>query len=70
MEYTTNFVGYHESDLIRRVNNSMYPTWIPTRPRRLQRIIWIFVREPLADYLLEKNPSAGAKIRVEAEGKG
>jgi hypothetical protein len=24
----------------------------------------------LADYLLEKNPPAGTKIRVEVEGKG
>jgi hypothetical protein len=28
------------------------------------------VRGPLADYLLEKNPSAGTKIRVDAEEKG
>jgi hypothetical protein len=29
-----------------------------------------FEREPLADCLLEKNPSAGTKIRVDVEGKG
>jgi len=29
-----------------------------------------FGREPLANYLLEKNPGAGAKIRVDVEGKG
>jgi hypothetical protein len=28
------------------------------------------MREPLADYLLEKNPAAGTKIRVDMEGKG
>jgi hypothetical protein len=27
------------------------------------------VREPLADYLLEKNPAAGTKIRVDVEGE-
>jgi hypothetical protein len=27
------------------------------------------MREPLADYLLEKNPSARAKIKVDVEGK-
>jgi hypothetical protein len=26
-----------------------------------------FGREPLADYLLEKNPAAGAKIKVDVE---
>jgi hypothetical protein len=28
------------------------------------------VREPLADYLLEKNPATGTKIKVDVEGKG
>jgi hypothetical protein len=28
------------------------------------------VREPLADYLREKNPSAGTKIKVDVDGKG
>jgi hypothetical protein len=27
------------------------------------------VREPLADYLLEKNPTAGTKIRMDVDGK-
>jgi hypothetical protein len=34
------------------------------------RIIQKFVREPLADYLLEKNSSAGTKIKVDVDGKG
>jgi ATP-dependent Clp protease ATP-binding subunit ClpA len=42
-----------------------HPEW---GARPLRRIIQKFVREPLADYLLEKNPAAGAKIKVEAEG--
>ncbi len=28
-----------------------------------------FGREPLADYLLDKNPQAGAKIRVDVDGE-
>src|SRR5512143_507145 len=44
-----------------------HPEW---GARPLRRIIQKFVREPLADYLLEKNPSAGAKIKVDVEGKG
>jgi hypothetical protein len=28
------------------------------------------VRELLADYLLEKNPATGTKIKVDVEGKG
>ena len=43
-----------------------HPEW---GARPLRRIIQKFVREPLADYLLEKNPGAGAKIKVEVEGK-
>jgi ATP-dependent Clp protease ATP-binding subunit ClpA len=43
-----------------------HPEW---GARPLRRIIQKFVREPLADYLLEKNPAAGTKIRVEVEGK-
>jgi len=27
------------------------------------------VRKPLADYLLEKNPATGTKIKVEVEGE-
>ncbi len=44
-----------------------HPEW---GARPLRRIIQKFVREPLADYLLEKNPSAGAKIKVDIDGKG
>ncbi len=33
------------------------------------RIIQKFVREPLADYLLDKNPSAGAKIQIDVDGE-
>jgi ATP-dependent Clp protease ATP-binding subunit ClpC len=43
-----------------------HPEW---GARPLRRIIQKFVREPLADYLLEKNPAAGAKIRVDVDGK-
>jgi ATP-dependent Clp protease ATP-binding subunit ClpB len=42
-----------------------HPEW---GARPLRRIIQKFVREPLADYLLEKNPAAGTKIKV-MEGK-
>ncbi len=52
-------------------------TWLLTQndhpewgARPLRRIIQKFVREPLADYLLEKNPAAGTKIKVDVEGKG
>ncbi len=44
-----------------------HPEW---GARPLRRIIQKFVREPLADYLLDKNPAAGAKIRVDVDGKG
>ncbi len=37
--------------------------------RPLRRIIQKLAHEPLADYLLEKNPAAGTKIRVEVDGK-
>jgi ATP-dependent Clp protease ATP-binding subunit ClpA len=43
-----------------------HPEW---GARPLRRIIQKFVREPLADYLLEKNPSAGAKIRIDVDGE-
>jgi ATP-dependent Clp protease ATP-binding subunit ClpC len=42
-----------------------HPEW---GARPLRRIIQKFVREPLADYLLEKNPGAGMKIKVDADG--
>ena len=42
-----------------------HPEW---GARPLRRIIQKYVREPLADYLLEKNPAAGTKITVEAAG--
>ena len=44
-----------------------HPEW---GARPLRRIIQKFVREPLADYLLEKNPAVGAKIQVDVVGKG
>ncbi len=43
-----------------------HPEW---GARPLRRIIQKFVREPLADYLLEKNPGTGAKIKVDVEGE-
>ncbi len=39
-------------------------------PRPLRMIIQKLVREPLADYLLEKNLGAGAKVRKDVEEKG
>ncbi len=33
------------------------------------RSIQKFEREPLADYLLEKNPSAGTKIQIDVDGE-
>jgi ATP-dependent Clp protease ATP-binding subunit ClpA len=35
----------------------------------LRWIIQELLREPLADYLLEKNPPAGTKIKVDVDGK-
>ncbi|HTP08703.1 MAG TPA: ATP-dependent Clp protease ATP-binding subunit [Anaerolineae bacterium] len=43
-----------------------HPEW---GARPLRRIIQKFVREPLADYLLDKNPQAGAKIRIDIDGE-
>jgi ATP-dependent Clp protease ATP-binding subunit ClpC len=42
-----------------------HPEW---GARPLRRIIQKFVREPLADYLLEKNPAAGAKVMIDVSG--
>ncbi|MBI5563828.1 MAG: ATP-dependent Clp protease ATP-binding subunit, partial [Chloroflexi bacterium] len=44
-----------------------HPEW---GARPLRRIIQKYVREPLADYLLDKNPSAGTKVKIEVEGEG
>jgi ATP-dependent Clp protease ATP-binding subunit ClpA len=44
-----------------------HPEW---SAHPLWRIFQKFVREPLADYLLEQNPQAGAKIKVDVEGTG
>ena len=44
-----------------------HPEW---GARPLRRIIQKFVREPLADYLLEKNPSAGTKVTVDVGADG
>ena len=35
-----------------------------------RRAAWHDSSEPLADYLLDENPQAGAKIRVDVDGKG
>ncbi|HLF27190.1 MAG TPA: ATP-dependent Clp protease ATP-binding subunit [Anaerolineae bacterium] len=43
-----------------------HPEW---GARPLRRIIQKFVREPLADFLLERNPPAGTKVEL-VEGKG
>jgi ATP-dependent Clp protease ATP-binding subunit ClpC len=43
-----------------------HPEW---GARPLRRIIQKYVREPLADFLLEKNPPAGTKVEItEREG--
>ena len=44
-----------------------HPEW---GARPLRRIIRQYLREPLADFLLEKNPSAGTAIRVGAGKSG
>ncbi len=44
-----------------------HPEW---GARPLRRIIRQFLREPLADFLLEKNPSAGTTIRIGAGKNG
>lgn len=43
-----------------------HPEW---GARPLRRIIQKFVREPLADYLLEQNPAAGAKVQIDVKGR-
>ncbi len=43
-----------------------HPEW---GARPLRRIIQKYVREPLADFLLDKNPAAGTKIRVDVSGE-
>ncbi len=44
-----------------------HPEW---GARPLRRIIQKFVREPLADYLLEKNPARGRRSRWMWKGRG
>lgn len=44
-----------------------HPEW---GARPLRRIIQKFVREPLADYLLDENPAAGTKITIDVRGDG
>lgn len=44
-----------------------HPEW---GARPLRRIIQKYVREPLADYLLDKNPAAGAKVVVDVGADG
>ena len=44
-----------------------HPEW---GARPLRRIIQKYVREPLADYLLQKNPAAGAKIVADVGADG
>jgi ATP-dependent Clp protease ATP-binding subunit ClpA len=41
-----------------------HPEW---GARPLRRIIQKFIREPLADFLLEKNPAAGTKISIDVD---
>ena len=43
-----------------------HPEW---GARPLRRIIQKYVREPLADYLLDKNPAAGTKVKVDVAGE-
>ncbi|CAG0993365.1 partial ATP-dependent Clp protease ATP-binding subunit ClpC, partial [Anaerolineae bacterium] len=42
-----------------------HPEW---GARPLRRILQKYVREPLADYLLDKNPAAGTKVTIDVEG--
>ncbi len=48
------------------IDQNDHPEW---GARPLRRIIQKFVREPLADYLLDKNPQAGTKINVDVDGR-
>jgi len=43
-----------------------HPEW---GARPLRRIIGRSVREPLADYLLSANPTAGTTVRIDADPK-
>jgi ATP-dependent Clp protease ATP-binding subunit ClpC len=43
-----------------------HPEW---GARPLRRIIQKFIREPLADFLLEKNPPAGTKVTVDVDNR-
>jgi ATP-dependent Clp protease ATP-binding subunit ClpC len=43
-----------------------HPEW---GARPLRRIIQKFIREPLADFLLEKNPAAGTKVSVDVDNR-
>jgi ATP-dependent Clp protease ATP-binding subunit ClpC len=43
-----------------------HPEW---GARPLRRIIQKYVREPLADYLLDKNPAAGTMVKVDVAGE-
>ena len=47
------------------MSKNEHPEW---GARPLRRIIQKYVREPLADYLLDKNPAAGTRITIEVEG--
>ena len=49
------------------LNKNDHPEW---GARPLRRIIQNYVRDPLADYLLEKNPAAGAKVVVDIGADG
>ncbi len=44
-----------------------HPEW---GARPLRRIIQRHVREPLAEYLLQENPTAGTLVRIDADGGG
>jgi ATP-dependent Clp protease ATP-binding subunit ClpA len=48
------------------IDQNDHPEW---GARPLRRIIQKFVREPLADFLLEKNPAAGTKVQIDVSGE-
>ncbi|MBN1965467.1 MAG: ATP-dependent Clp protease ATP-binding subunit [Anaerolineae bacterium] len=59
-------------DFTQRAKNWMlaqndHPEW---GARPLRRIIRRFVREPLADFLLQENPAAGTTVRISADKNG
>ena len=56
--------GFGDSARTWLLSKNDHPEW---GARPLRRIIQKHVREPLADFLLEKNPPAGTRVEVVEE---